>query len=258
MCAEHTLSIFYQSSVFRIRRGCGCKLKWSLIGELSSYNQSNQSTFVWCKRVETSSWKAFIWPAAPVGVLLLGDCFAVRIGGFWRFKVCRCFFLFFSHPNQKRFQVCLFHSSGFFSWLLPDKLRLSAHQLPKFVPTLPPTNSCDLNTSKGFLRTRFLLPGVQGLIFMLNSHLRLVLGTWFSLRLFAAFLVIRSFPLASSEVRVDINRKKHFLSGIARMRGGGGLPMPKFFGPLFRSAFLVNKKSLFLQKCQCIELLTVF
>ena len=34
--------------------------------------------------------------------------------------------------------------------------------------------------------------------------------------------------------------------------------MPEFFGPLFRSAFLVNKKSLFLQKCQCIELLTVF
>ena len=39
---------------------------------------------------------------------------------------------------------------------------------------------------------------------------------------------------------------------------GGGLPMPEFFGPLFRSAFLVNKKSLFLQKCKCIELLTVF
>ena len=33
--------------------------------------------------------------------------------------------------------------------------------------------------------------------------------------------------------------------------------MPEFFGPLSRSAFLVNKKSLFLQKCQCIELLTV-
>ena len=32
--------------------------------------------------------------------------------------------------------------------------------------------------------------------------------------------------------------------------------MPEFFGPLFRSAFLVNKKSLFLQKCQCIELYT--
>ena len=54
------------------------------------------------------------------------------------------------------------------------------------------------------------------------------------------------------QFREDINRKKHFLSGIARIRGGG-LPMPKFFGPLFRSAFLVNKKSLFLQKCQCIE-----
>ena len=32
--------------------------------------------------------------------------------------------------------------------------------------------------------------------------------------------------------------------------------MPEFFGPLSRSAFLVNKKGLFLQKC--IELLTVF
>ena len=53
-------------------------------------------------------------------------------------------------------------------------------------------------------------------------------------------------------------KKKTFLSGIARIMGGGGLPMPEFFGPLFRSAFLVNKKSLFLQKCQCIELLTVF
>ena len=42
-------------------------------------------------------------------------------------------------------------------------------------------------------------------------------------------------------------KKKRFLSGIGG--GGGGLPMPKFFGPLFISAFLVNKKSLFLQKC---------
>ena len=58
--------------------------------------------------------------------------------------------------------------------------------------------------------------------------------------------------------REEVNRKKRFLSGIARMMGGGGLPIPEFFGPLFRSAFLVNKKSLFLQKCQCIDLLTVF
>ena len=34
--------------------------------------------------------------------------------------------------------------------------------------------------------------------------------------------------------------------------------MPEFFGPFSRSAFLINKKSLFLQKCQCIERLTVF
>ena len=52
-------------------------------------------------------------------------------------------------------------------------------------------------------------------------------------------------------------KKKRFLSGIAQMRGGG-LPIPEFFGPFSRSTFLVNKKSLFLQKCQCIELLTVF
>ena len=30
----------------------------------------------------------------------------------------------------------------------------------------------------------------------------------------------------------------------------GGLPMPKFFGPLFRSAFLVNKNSLFSKNFQ--------
>ena len=59
------------------------------------------------------------------------------------------------------------------------------------------------------------------------------------------------------EVREDINEKKRFLSGIARMRGGG-LPMPEFFGPLSRGAFLVNRKSLFPQKCQCTELFTVF
>ena len=52
-------------------------------------------------------------------------------------------------------------------------------------------------------------------------------------------------------------KKKRFLSAIARI-WGGRLPMPEFFGPLSKSAFLVNKESLFLQKCQCIELLTVF
>ena len=46
--------------------------------------------------------------------------------------------------------------------------------------------------------------------------------------------------------------KKRFLSGIARMMGGGSTHAR------IRSAFLVNKKSLFLQKCQYIELLTVF
>ena len=59
-------------------------------------------------------------------------------------------------------------------------------------------------------------------------------------------------------LREGLNEKKTFSFGHCPNDGGGGLPMPEFFGFLFRSAFLVNKKSLFLQKCQCIELLTVF
>ena len=61
-----------------------------------------------------------------------------------------------------------------------------------------------------------------------------------------------------SYIREDIMGKKTISSGHCPNEGGGGLPMPEFFGPFSRSAFLVNKKSLFLQKCQCIELLTVF
>ena len=61
-------------------------------------------------------------------------------------------------------------------------------------------------------------------------------------------------------IREGVNGKKTFSFRHSPNDGEGGLPipMPEFFGPLFRSAFLVNKKSLFLQKCQCIELLTVF
>ena len=58
-------------------------------------------------------------------------------------------------------------------------------------------------------------------------------------------------------LREGVNGKKTFSFGHCPNDGGGGLPRPEFFGPLFRSAFLVNKKSLFLQKCQCIQLLTV-
>ena len=59
-------------------------------------------------------------------------------------------------------------------------------------------------------------------------------------------------------LREGLNGKKTFSFRHCPNKEGGGLPKPEFFGPLSRSAFLVNKKSLFLQKCQCIELLTVF
>ena len=58
-------------------------------------------------------------------------------------------------------------------------------------------------------------------------------------------------------LREDINRKNIFLWALSEW-GGGVYPCLNFFGPFSRSAFLVNKKSLLLQKCQCIELLSVF
>ena len=64
--------------------------------------------------------------------------------------------------------------------------------------------------------------------------------------------------MTGTELREGLNEKKTFSFGHCPNKGGRGLPMPEFFGPLFRSAFLVNKKSLFRQKCQCIDLLTVF
>ena len=62
---------------------------------------------------------------------------------------------------------------------------------------------------------------------------------------------------ARLNIREDINRKKTFSFGHCLNEGRGVYPCPNFW-PFSRSAFLVNKKSLFLQKCQCIELLTVF
>ena len=59
-------------------------------------------------------------------------------------------------------------------------------------------------------------------------------------------------------LREGLNGKKTFSFGHCPKDEKGGQPMPEFFDPFSRSAFLVNKKSLFLQKCQCIELLTVF
>ena len=58
-------------------------------------------------------------------------------------------------------------------------------------------------------------------------------------------------------LREGVNEKKTISFGHCP-NDGGGSTHARIFGPLFRSAFLVNKKSLFLQKCQCIELLTVF
>ena len=49
-------------------------------------------------------------------------------------------------------------------------------------------------------------------------------------------------------LREDINGKKTFSFGHCPNDGGGGLPIPKFFGPLFSSAFLVNKHR---KNCEC-------
>ena len=52
-------------------------------------------------------------------------------------------------------------------------------------------------------------------------------------------------------------KKKTFSFGHCPNEGGGSTHA-RIFGPFSKSAFLVNKKSPFLQKCKCIELLTVF
>ena len=55
-------------------------------------------------------------------------------------------------------------------------------------------------------------------------------------------------------------KKIDWLSGKVDLRPPlqGKPQTPRLLGSPIRSAFLVSKKSLFLQKCQCIELLTVF
>ena len=51
-------------------------------------------------------------------------------------------------------------------------------------------------------------------------------------------------------VREGVNGKKTFSFGHCPNDGGGGggVPMPEFFGPLFRSAFLVKKKRVYFFK----------
>ena len=50
-------------------------------------------------------------------------------------------------------------------------------------------------------------------------------------------------------LREDLNREKTFSFGHCPNDGGGRVYPSPNFGPLSRSAFLVNKESLFLQKC---------
>ena len=69
------------------------------------------------------------------------------------------------------------------------------------------------------------------------------------------FVFVPMFPLR--HLGKTSIKKNVFFRPLPEWGGGGGLPMPEFFGPFSRSAFLVNKKSLFLQECQCIELSTV-
>ena len=48
-------------------------------------------------------------------------------------------------------------------------------------------------------------------------------------------------------------RKKTFTFGHCPNKGGGGLPMPEFFGPLLRSAFLVNKRVYFFKNANVLN-----
>ena len=62
------------------------------------------------------------------------------------------------------------------------------------------------------------------------------------------------------DIREGLNGKKTFSFGHCANEGGrgGGPTHARSFWPLFKKCIFGKKKSLFLQKCQCIELLTVF
>ena len=183
VCRTYTLD-FYQSGVFRIHRGCGCKLKWSLIGELSSYNQSNQSTFVWCKRVETSSWRTFIWPAAVAWLLFW--CQNRRFLKVQGMKVFFSFLLtirlrkmyFFLIRTNKNSKSAFFLSAVFFRGCCQTSfgsLRISFQNLfPPYLSQIPATSTL----VRGFFALASYSQVYRGwLSIILNSLLRLALGT---------------------------------------------------------------------------------
>ena len=77
----------------------------------------------------------------------------------------------------------------------------------------------------------------------------IVLSSWFK-------YILSSVPSRSIQSKRRSPRKKWFLSDIAWIRGAGR-PLPKFFATSSRRAFYVNKRSLFLPKCQWFDY-TVF
>ena len=70
-----------------------------------------------------------------------------------------------------------------------------------------------------------------------------------------AFLLFRAFPVYVFEPSITWFAWLCLREGSLKKRMGGG-PSPKFL-PFFANCILINKKSQFLQKCQCFDLWTV-
>ena len=92
---------------------------------------------------------------------------------------------------------------------------------------------------------KFLSPALHILLSKNATFLIIFVGKIFFLQYIYGFTSVKKIL---SHLGKTSMKKKTFSFGHCPNEGGGGLPMPEFFGPLFRSAFLVNKKSLFLQK----------
>ena len=65
----------------------------------------------------------------------------------------------------------------------------------------------------------------------ITPHIVIVLVIVIAILIVTVIVIAIVIVIVIVVVREDINtKKKCFLSGIARMRGGGGLPMPELFG----------------------------
>ena len=83
----------------------------------------------------------------------------------------------------------------------------------------------------------------------ITPHIVIVLVIVIAILIVTVIVIAIVIVIVIVVVREDINTKKMLSFGHCPNEGRGGSPHARIIWPFLRSAFLVNKKSLFLQKC---------